>query len=161
MVTSEPSGNVFDLLGLVGVQADRVEHRLADCGERVVVRLVEVVHEDVALVGVEVDVSLGERLVRLDVVGELHQFDVDALLLQVRDDDLIPDLVAVADHADLDGGAGVCRAAVPARRQTADKRCDRQYRRSDSPDLHVSSFPLVSCLVCAVCLDAEIADRAH
>ena len=124
-------------------------------------RLVEVVHEDVALVGVEVDVSLVERLDGLDVVGEIHQFDVDALLLQVRDDDLIPDLVAAADHTDLDGGAGVCRAAVPARRQTADKRCDRQYRRSDSPDLHVSSFPLVSCLVCAVCLDAKIADRAH
>ena len=59
------------------------------------------------LEGVEVDVAVGERVVRGHVVRELHDLEVDALVgergLRARPQVVID----AADHAELDGLAGL------------------------------------------------------
>ena len=97
---------VLDLIQrgvLLGVDAQRRDQRVADGDQLDAVLLAPVVHEVVVLEGVQVDVTVGQRLVGDDVVGELDQLDVDALLGEGRDDDLLPLLVVLADDADLHG----------------------------------------------------------
>ena len=97
---------VLDLIErgvLLGVDAQRRDQRVADGDQLDAMLLAPVVHEVVVLEGVEVDVAVGQRLVGDDVVGELDQLDVDALLREGRDDDLLPLLVVLADDADLHG----------------------------------------------------------
>ena len=73
-------------------------------------RLVGVLQEDLVLEEAGVDLALGQRSVRLYVVGELDEFDLVALGLQRRTDRFVEHRTvgtcAYADFIDLFGSLG-------------------------------------------------------
>ena len=74
--------HVFDIGVAVGVEGNRCEIRIADGNEVGAIFFIECIEERHVLIGVEVDIAIGQGLVRCDVVREYFDFDGQAVLFR-------------------------------------------------------------------------------